>query len=207
MMTSARSQETTSRPRLARDDVARLVARAADGDHGAWNALIDEFGAVVWAATRAHRLNEADAADVFQTTWMRLVEHVDRIHDPASVGAWLATTARRQCLGVIRRAARLVPLGDDLPDVPSDAPNAGELLVSRQDAAVIRAALAQLSPRDRMLLRMLATEPAPSYDEIGAALGMAIGSIGPTRARALERLRREVARAGMTAEAAIGSLA
>jgi RNA polymerase sigma factor (sigma-70 family) len=205
-MADARRQETTSRPRLARHDVARLVARAADGDHGAWNALVDEFGAIVWATTRAHRLSGADAADVFQTTWMLLVENIGLIHDRASVGAWLATTARRQCLGVIRRAARVLPLGDDLPDAPSDAPHAGDLLVSRQNAAVIRTALAQLSPRDRRLLRMLAADPAPSYDEIGAALGMPLGSIGPTRARALARLRREAARAGLTAEAAIGSL-
>lgn len=206
-MTNVRRHETTSRARLAGDDVARLVTRAADGDHGAWNALVDEFGAVVWATARAHRLNGADAADVFQTTWLRLVEHIGAIRDPSSVGAWLATTARRQCLGVIRRSARVVPLGDDLPDLPSDAPHAAEQLVGRQDALAIRSALARLGSRDRRLLRMLAVEPAPSYDEIGAALGMPVGSIGPTRARALTRLRREAARAGLTAETAIGSLA
>jgi RNA polymerase sigma factor (sigma-70 family) len=206
-MASARTQETTSRPRLAGNDVARLVRRAADGEHEAWNALVDEFGAVVWATARAHRLNGADAADVFQTTWLRLVENIGSIRDPSSVGAWLATTARRQSLAVIRRAARVVPLGDDLPDLPSDAPHAAEQLVSRQNAVAVRAALERLGPRDRRLLRMLAAEPAPSYDEISAALGMPVGSIGPTRARALTRLRREAARAGLTAEAAIGSLA
>lgn len=206
-MESARTQETTSRPRLAGNDVARLVTRAADGEHGAWNALVDEFGAVVWATARAHRLNGADAADVFQTTWLRLVENIGSIRDPSSVGAWLATTARRQSLAVIRGAARVVPLGDDLPDLPSDAPDAAERLVSRQNADAVRAALARLDPRDRRLLRMLAAEPAPSYEEISAALGMPVGSIGPTRARALTRLRREAARAGLTAEAAIGSLA
>lgn len=200
-MADANRHEKTSGFRLTRDDVARLVARAAAGDHAAWNELVDEFGPIVWATTRAHRLSAADASDVFQTTWMRLVENIGRIDDPARVGAWLVTTTRRQCLSVIRRAARLVPLGDDLPEVPSDAPSAGDRLVGEHDAAAIRAALAQLGPRDRRLLRMLAAEPAPSYAEIGAALGMAVGSIGPTRARALARLRGEAARAGLTAEA------
>jgi RNA polymerase sigma factor (sigma-70 family) len=203
-MASARRHETNGRPRLPGHLVARLVARAADGDQGAWNALVDEFGAIVWAIARGHRLSGADAADVVQTTWMRLVESLHRIDDPACVGAWLATTARRECLTAIRRAARLVPYGDDPPDPPSDAALADERLIAQQDAMLVREALARLGARDRALLRMLAAEPAPSYAEIGAALGMAIGSIGPTRARALARLRDEAARAGLTAEAASG---
>jgi RNA polymerase sigma factor (sigma-70 family) len=205
-MASERRHEATNR-RLAGDDVARLVARAADGDQLAWRALVDEFAGVVWAATRAYRLNGADAADVFQTTWMRLFQGLDRIKDPACVGAWLATTARRECLAVIRRASRLIPRSHDLPDAPSDAPHHVERLIAEQRAAAVRVALKRLGPRDGALLRMLSAEPAPSYAEIGAALNMAVGSIGPTRARALARLRREAARAGLTAQAASGSAA
>jgi RNA polymerase sigma factor (sigma-70 family) len=185
--------KATNRRRLAGEDVARLVARAADGEQRAWNELVDEFGGVVWAATRTHRLGGADAADVVQTTWLRLVESLDRIEDPTRLGLWLATTARRECLKVIDRTSRLIPRGDDLPDMPSDAPQPGEQLLSEQRAHAVRAAIGRLAPRDRALLRMLAADPAPSYEEIGAALGMAVGSIGPTRARALARLRAHAA--------------
>jgi RNA polymerase sigma factor (sigma-70 family) len=190
---NAPKPKATSRRRLAGEDVARLVARAAGGEQRAWNELVDEFGGVVWAATRTHRLGGADAADVFQTTWLRLIESLDRIADPTRLGPWLATTARRECLKVIARTSRLIPRGDDLPDMPSDAPQPGERLLTEQRAHALRAAIERLAPRDRALLRMLATEPAASYEEIGAALGMPIGSIGPTRARALARLRSEAA--------------
>jgi RNA polymerase sigma factor (sigma-70 family) len=189
---SARRPKATTR-RLAGEDVARLVARAGDGEQQAWNELVDEFGGVVWAATRAHRLRGADAADVFQTTWLRLIESLDRIEDPTCLGPWLATTARRECLKVIARTSRLIPRGDDLPDLPSDAPQPEERLLSEQRAHAVRAALGRLAPRDRALLRMLAAEPAASYEEIAAALGMEVGSIGPTRARALARLRSQAA--------------
>lgn len=187
-----------ARRRLHPDAVGRLVERAAAGDERAWHGLIDELGGLVWAVARAHRLSDADAADVAQTTWLRLVEHLDRLDDPACVGAWLATTARRECLGVLRRSARLVPHGDELPEEVDDAPAPGAALLARERDAALWAAFARLGGRDRALLRMLVADPAPSYEEIGAALGMPIGSIGPTRARALEALRRAVERLGLT---------
>lgn len=198
-MANERRNEATHRGRLASDQVGLLVTRAADGDEAAWNALIDEFGGLVWATTRAHRLSGADAADVFQTTWMRLVEKLDGIQDPARLGGWIATTARHESLNVIRRAVRLIPSSDDLPDLPSDAPHPDERLISEHDAIAVQTALERLGPRDRALLRILAAEPTPSYAEISAALGIAIGSIGPMRARALTRLRREAARVGLSA--------
>jgi len=174
-----------------------LVVRAANGDHAAWNALIDEFGELVWATTRAHRLSDADAADVFQITWMRLVEKLDGIQDPTRLGGWLATTARNESLNVIRRAVRLIPRSDDLPDLPSGDPHPAERLSTEQTALDVQVALGRLRPRDRALLRMLTAEPTPSYAEISAALGIAVGSIGPMRARALIRLRREGIRVGL----------
>jgi RNA polymerase sigma factor (sigma-70 family) len=192
------THKTTDRRRLASGHVALLVTRAADGDQAAWNALVDEFGGLVWRTTRAHRLDAADAADVFQTTWMRLVENLDRVQDPARLGAWLATTARHESLSVIRRSARLIPRSDDLPDLSTNAPQPDERLISEHDAILLRTALERLEPRDRALLRMLAADPTPSYAEVSAALGIAIGSIGPTRARALTRLRREATRAGLS---------
>lgn len=184
-----------SRP--SREDVARLVDRAADGDQQAWRALVDEFGGLVRAVIRAYRLSEHDAADIGQNTWMRLVENLDRIRDPACVGPWLAKTARRECLGVIRRTRRHVPLEEEVLSRPSLAEPIDEALIGREQAVAMRAALQRLGERDRALLGMLVADPRPSYDEISVSLGLAIGSIGPTRARALTKLGREAERMGL----------
>ena len=191
-----------TRRRLAGAELTRLVEAARAGDESAWAALVAEFGDVVRAVTRSCRLAPVDAADVFQTTWLRLVENIDQIVDPRRLGAWLATTARRESLHVIRGAARLVPCGEDLPDRPGETPDPVERLIAEQTAAALSVALGRLGRRDRALLRMLTAEPAPSYQEISATLGMPVGSIGPTRARALARLRGEVAVAGLTLAAA-----
>src|ERR1700736_5759838 len=95
------------------DDVAGWLKAAAAGDATAWDALVGRYSNLVWAVARGHRLNAADAADVSQTTWLRLVEHLDRIEQPERVGAWLATTARRESLRVLRMAGRQIPNGDD----------------------------------------------------------------------------------------------
>lgn len=183
--------------------ICRLVECAAAGDERAWHRLVDQFGGLVWAVTRAHRLGDGDAADVVQCTWLRLVEHLGRLEEPARVGAWLATTARRECLRVLRGSARLVPYGDELPEPADDAPAHHATLLTRERDVTLWTAFACLCERDRALLRMLMADPAPSYEEIGAALEMPIGSIGPTRARALGRLRREVERLGLTASARV----
>ncbi len=173
------------------DAVAQLVRDAVEGDQSAWNMLVDRYAGLVWAVIRGHRLSGADAADASQTTWLRLVEHADTLKDPARVGAWLATTARRECLRTLRSAGRQIPFGDELPEPESDAPSVdAELLRSERDAQLWEA-FGRLPQRDQSLLRMLTADPAPSYREIAASLDMPIGSIGPTRARCLERLRRE----------------
>lgn len=199
-MTTVMEQEAANgaRARLSPDTLSRLVDCAAAGDADAWQGLIDQFGGLVWAVTRVHRLGDADAGDVAQTTWLRLVEHLDLLKDPERVGAWLATTARRECLGVLRRSARLVPHGDALREPADDVPTHDTALLTQERDATLWRAFAHLSERDRALLRMLMADPAPSYEEISAALGMPIGSIGPTRARALQRLRREVEHLGLT---------
>jgi RNA polymerase sigma factor (sigma-70 family) len=179
--------------------VARLVEAAAGGDRRAWDALVDEFGGLVWAVARAHRLSDADAADVAGATWLALVEHLDRLRQADRVGPWLATTARRECLRILREARRQVPTGDDFAERAADASDvAGDLLTEERDAALWRA-FGRLPARDQALLRLLVADPQPSYEEISAALQMPIGSIGPTRARSLERLRRELDRDGVVA--------
>lgn len=184
------------------DEPARLVAAAASGDPDAWNALVARFSGLVWAVIRSHRLSASDAADVAQTTWLRLVEHLERVNDPARIGAWLATTARRESLRTLRLSRRQIPCGDDLPEPDGEALDIDDALLRDERDRELWDAFGRLAPRDQALLRMLSADPAPSYREIAAALAMPVGSIGPTRARCLERLRREWAGVGESAVAA-----
>jgi RNA polymerase sigma factor (sigma-70 family) len=173
----------------------RLVLRAGCNDEAAWRELVTRYTGLVWSVARAHRLGDADAADVVQATWTKLVEHVDEIRDPAAIGGWLATTARRESIRVLRGSERAV-CSAERPEAVDDEPQPdAQILRSERDAEFWRA-FGRLGTRDQALLRLLAAEPAPSYAEIGAALGMPIGSIGPTRARALGRLRLELERCG-----------
>ena len=177
--------------RIGPDHAARLVAGAAAGDVAAWQDLVDAYVGLVWAITRAHRLREADAQDVSQTAWLRLVENVDRLDDPARVGAWLATTARRECLRVLRLSRRQLLAGeaDELPDVEDPGDAVDEQLLRQEAGEEVRAALELLPDSCRSLLTLLVLDPPPSYGEVSAALGMPVGSIGPTRGRCLAKLR------------------
>ena len=190
---------TMEKPALQRSSgerVAALVSSAQAGKRRGWEALVREFGGMVWAIARAHRLYGHDAADVAQTTWLRLFEHLDRVNEPARVGAWLATTTRRECLRVLREASGQVLFGDDPPQqqCPASLPHE-ELLLADRDRA-LWCSFSLLSASDQALLRLLIAEPRPTYEEISVALDMPVGSIGPTRARALDRLRRVLDREG-----------
>jgi RNA polymerase sigma factor (sigma-70 family) len=203
LMQAERRTRRAGRERRDPAAVTRMVRAAASGDHRAWDALVDEFSGLVWAVARAHRLCDADAADVAGATWLRLVEHLGQLREADRVGAWLATTARRECLRVLRNAQRQTPAGDAIDAEPADASDiAAELMTAERDVALWRA-FGRLPERDQALLRLLVADPAPSYEEISAALEMPIGSIGPTRARSLERLRRELARDGVVAATAL----
>lgn len=181
------------------DEVFSLLQRAAGGDQAAWDQLVDRFNGLLWAITRVHRLSYADGADVVQVTWMRLLEHVDRIRDPEQLGSWLATTARRECLRVLRSAGRARPVEvPPEPPVPHGTESAPELaaLVAERDELLHRA-LGELSPRCQRLLGALMAAQPLSYAEVSAALNLPIGSIGPTRGRCLDCLRRHAARLGL----------
>lgn len=174
-----------------------LISAANAGDRSAWEEIVGRFSGLVWATTRAHRLSRAEAADVAQTTWLRLVENLDRINDPERLGAWLATTARRESLRHIRLRSRELVTGEyDLFESPSEN-HAVERLMTRERNTALRRAFARISERCQSLLRMLAAAEPLSYEEIGAAMGMPIGAIGPTRARCLEQLRRTPELAGL----------
>lgn len=190
---------------LHRTPVSTLVRDARNGDRRAWDALVDRYGGMVWSVARAHRLCDADAADASQATWLKLLEHVGDIKNPQAVGGWLATTARRECLRILRHAGRLDPLDEvgGRDAITDCGPELDERLLSGERDALLWRAFEHLGPRDQALLRMLATDPAPSYEEIGAALGMPVGSIGPTRSRALARLCRAFDRLGVPAGEAL----
>jgi len=180
------------RERLSAEVIAGLVDAAGTGDQNAWNRLVQEFESMIWAIARAHRLGDADAADVSQATWLALAQHINKLNNPAGIGAWLATTARRECLRVLRGGQRMVLFGDDAPEHESPEPRPGHaLLISERDDALWRA-FSRLRPADQALLRLLTADPRPPYEEIAAALDMPIGSIGPTRQRALARLREQL---------------
>lgn len=171
--------------------VTALLRAAEDGDVAAWNSLVERFTNLLWSIARGHRLGGADAADVVQTTWLRLVENLGRIQDPERLPGWLATTARHECLRTLRRSGRELPTESD--DTTFDltdatAPLDARLLTEERDAQLWHCFEA-LQPRCQRLLRILLADPAPTYAEVSAALDLPIGSIGPTRARCLERLR------------------
>ena len=190
---------TSSGRRLDGEELLVLIQAAASGRSDAWDRLVEEFGGLVWAIARSYRLSDADASDVAQTTWLLLLEHLDDLKDPARVGAWLATTTRRECQRVLRGRGRELCCGDDLPEPASLDPElVAQLLVEERDTLLWRA-FGRLRDSDQALLRVLMAEPAPSYEEISAALDLPIGSIGPTRARALGRLRRELQHDGSLA--------
>jgi RNA polymerase sigma factor (sigma-70 family) len=179
--------------------VADQVRAAAAGDQRAFDHLVDRYAGMVWSVLRAHRLGDADAEDAFQTTWLRLVEHLDRIREPRAVGGWLATTARNESLRLLRRADRSRPVPDEDLDTVDERVEQGEttVLVAERDAA-LWAAYEELEERCRRLLRVLMADPPPSYEEVSAALDLPIGSIGPTRGRCLKRLRTHLRARGIS---------
>jgi RNA polymerase sigma factor (sigma-70 family) len=185
-------QPRVPRKRLSDRRISNLVEAARAGDQAAWNRLVGEFESMIWAIARAHRLCDADAADVSQATWLALYQNVGQLNDPTRVGAWLATTARRECLRVLRGSQRRIPFGGEAPEQESVEPQPGDALLIRERHEALRRAFARLRPTDQALLRLLTADPPPSYEEISAALDMPIGSIGPTRQRALQRLREQL---------------
>jgi RNA polymerase sigma factor (sigma-70 family) len=172
-------------------DVAALVRRAAEGDHWAWERLVDQYARLIWALTRDFKLGESDAADVFQATWLRLLEHINRLEQPARVGSWLAATARNECLRSVAARKKVMLVHDDvtLKDSAAHQPEIDERLLSEERAQAVRDALSRLPFRWRRLVEMLMADPPVPYTEISDQLGLPVGSIGPTRGRCLERLR------------------
>ena len=182
-----------------RGDLVALVAAASEGDQQAWNAITDRFTNLLWSVARSYRLGHDDAADVVQNTWLRLLENLTKIDNPEALPGWLATTSRREALGVLRRRGRAVLVRDD--DLAEDVVDtqAAELdtaLLEDERDAYLWTSFRRLSERCQQLLRVLMASDRPAYVEVAAAFGMPVGAIGPTRMRCLERLRGFVAESG-----------
>jgi RNA polymerase sigma factor (sigma-70 family) len=175
-------------------DTAALLDAARRGDQTAWDALVGDFNGLVWSIARGYRLEMADAHDAVQMTWLRLVENLNRINDPERLAGWLATTARRECLQLIRKSGRERPASDDdtLLDVADTAaPVDAAVLLDERDGALWRA-FTLLGEKCQRLLRVLMATPPPSYQDVSAALDIAVGTIGPARQRCLVQLRGHV---------------
>ncbi|WP_320069829.1 sigma-70 family RNA polymerase sigma factor [Micromonospora sp. RTGN7] len=172
-----------------------LVAAAVVGDEAAWAELVRRYAPLVASVIRAHGMSRADASDVNQTVWLRLVERLDQVRDPEALAAWLSTTTRRECYRLSRldRRSRPVDPYDDALDTCHgplvEAPAPDEELLRAERRKALWEGFAQLPPRCQELLALLTADPPVSYREVGERLGMPMGSIGPTQARCLRRLR------------------
>jgi RNA polymerase sigma factor (sigma-70 family) len=179
---------------------ADLVARARNGDKQAWDALLDRYAPLIWSICRRHGLGNADAEDVGQNVWLKLVDQLGTIRVPAALPGWLATTTRRECGRILRAAPRARETGQmDGTQASADdhAPAAEAELLAAERHAALREALTHLPPCCQQLITLLAQDPPPSYAQISGRLGIPEGSIGPTRARCLDKLRRHPAIAAL----------
>ncbi|WP_434440982.1 RNA polymerase sigma factor [Lentzea sp. E54] len=174
--------------------IAALVSAAAEGDQSAWNEIVDRYTPLVVSVIYKHRLRPSDAADVNQTLWLRLVEQIGRLREPEALPGWIMTTTRNECLRVLRvqqRTHLYDPLSesDALESEQVDADVEADLLaVERRQA--LRDGFAELTEQCKRLLTKLMTDPPPSYQVVSEELAMPVGSIGPTRIRCLEKLRK-----------------
>jgi len=168
-----------------------LVSRAVAGEPEALDGLIERFSGLVLSVARSHGLNSTDAADVSQTVWLRLLEHLSRIENPDSVAGWLATTTQRESRRFRRNSRRDILVNDDEALEPRwQSTDPDSAMLARERDRSMATACAQLPDRCRQMVAMLLGQDRPTYKELSTALDMPHGSIGPTRMRCLECLRR-----------------
>jgi RNA polymerase sigma factor (sigma-70 family) len=180
--------------------VGDLVAAAAQGDGNAWAQIVDRFAPLVMGILAGFRIFGADAEDVSQIVWLRLVEHLDDLREPRALPGWLSTTTRNESVRLLRSRKRFVPrdpLSSNLGDGVEDT-DPSEGMMRAEQTQLFLEALGDLSDRDRALLMLLAEDPPLSYAEIARQLGIPIGTIGPTRMRVLRKLRSSPALAALS---------
>ncbi len=175
------------------DDLTALVTRARNGEKQAWDELIDRYAPLMWSICRRYRLGRADAEDVGQSVWMRLAGQLASLRDPAALPGWLATNTQREC-GRVLRAARNQEAPGHSPEIPDMTTGTAESELLRAERhAALREAFTHLPPASRQLIAMLIQDPPVPYAQISARLGIPVGSIGPSRSRCLDKLRRDPA--------------
>ena len=172
---------------------ATLFAAARAGNKNAWPELIRRYEGLVKAITLQFSMNSADSGDAVQNTWLRLLERADTVREPEKLGGWLATTARRECLALVRRRRIEHPHSTADFDLPSPDPTPEAALITAEMRACVRAATDALPVRPRALIDALYYRSQCTYADVGSVTGMPIGSIGPTRIRTLRHLRRTLA--------------
>jgi RNA polymerase sigma factor (sigma-70 family) len=186
----------------ATDSATELLQRIGDRDPTAWDEILHRYGKLVSATVRSFRLQEADASDAVQMTWLRLAENAHRVRFPERLGGWLATTARHECLYILRQtrmATELLDLKSEI--IPESSSGPEKHVVDADTSRWLWKLVDELSPRRRILLRELFTEYRRPYTDVAHATGMPPGGIGPTRARALRQLRSMLVEQGLGAEA------
>jgi RNA polymerase sigma factor (sigma-70 family) len=171
------------------------VRLASKGDESVWNELYDRFGPLVVRTANRYGLNDSDASDVAQITWIRLMTNIDELRDPERLPAWLVTTARRESLRLARKARRQVLSADPVEECRGAA-GTGSFDVyqfERSYDPALQVAVERLPSRYQDLLQLLMSDAGYSYAEIAVMLGVAVGSIGPMRQRCLQMLRSALA--------------
>ena len=171
-----------------RATVADLLRCASHGDQQAWAELIARYTGIVTGVVAGFRLQESDAADAVQNTWVRLITYSTSIREPEKLGGWLATTARREALALIRRSRSEIATATAGEGLAATAASPEDVAVAAETRAVVRAATDELSGRRRLLVEVLFYQPPQSYEEVARRTGMPVGSIGPTRRRTLQEL-------------------
>ena len=176
-------------PPGATDSADDLLLRVRDGDPAAWEEIVCRYGKLVSTTVRSFWLQEADALDAVQMTWLRLAENAHRVQFPEKLGGWLVTTARRECLRILRQAKPAPDLTNMTPETVAD-PSVGpeQRVIDADTARTLWNLVAELSPRRKTLLQALFTDSSRSYAEVARTVGIPLGAIGPTRARALQQL-------------------
>jgi RNA polymerase sigma factor (sigma-70 family) len=186
----------------ATSSVAEILLRAGDGDPAAWEEIVRRYGKLVSSTVRSFRLQDADALDAVQMTWLRLAENTHRVKFPERLGGWLATTARHECLSILRQSKSTADRFDGATETVADSSVAPEQRVIDADTRqTLWNLVAELPPRRQTLLQALFTDHPRPYVEIARAAGIPLGAIGPTRARALRQLRGSLENQGLGASA------
>jgi RNA polymerase sigma factor (sigma-70 family) len=173
--------------------LAPVARAAAAGDHLAWEHLVRRFEPVLRGVVRRFRLNAADVDDVVQNTWLLAYAHLANLDDPAAIGRWMVVVARREALRTLQRGVHEVTTEDPLPPAVADPSTPETIALRHERLTALVAAVGRLSGRQRDLMDALLRDADRSYQELSLDLEMPIGSIGPTRDRALERLRDDAA--------------